>query len=296
MKLGVKVMLNNTFETPRPTKGTVTFVTKLRDSEFIRKVAVFELHELKRVTKFAGNVELPSIDDMERYLKTALYLRVEYVTKGKLNEYAAVQRTIRIPERWYTILVNVGEAKNQQLNFKFVPEFSFDNFEPMSVPEIKEISELFDLYLQDGYGTLPGLPKSKDGSLHFMAKTIIGDTVRGIDVDSPVYAFLASVVNSEIINDTYKDLDLLFRVNYSDVETYELNFNDYFRQVMKETGVEPSTGVATQQDNNRPLQQNHTTGVPNDGIGPSQPQPGTPPPNLGHNEQGAFNDNGNLKD
>ena len=32
-----------------------------------------------------------------------------------------------------------------------------------------------------------------------------------------------------------------------------------------------------------------------DGVGPAQPAAGSPPPNLGHNGNGARNSNGNIK-
>lgn len=48
--------------------------------------------------------------------------------------------------------------------------------------------------------------------------------------------------------------------------------------------------MQTEQRNQQP------TNNQNDGIGPAQPAAGSPPPNLGHNGNGARNSNGNLKE
>lgn len=216
------------YETPRPAKGIIEFTTKFKETELVTRVANFELMEMKRSTKFSNNVELPSVEEIRDYLTTLLQLRVEYTTEQGLKEYSRFVRTVRIPARWYTIISNVGIAKNSALGFHFVPESTFTK---LPLEEMKRISDLMELILEDGYSTIGGMPKSTEGSLYFMAKTIIDNTVRSMEIDSPVYGFLASIVSSEIINDTYQDLDLLFRVRYSDTDTYALNFNDFFRNL-----------------------------------------------------------------
>lgn len=49
-----------------------------------------------------------------------------------------------------------------------------------------------------------------------------------------------------------------------------------------------------QQSNQVQPQPNQQAGM-SDRIGPAQPKPGSPPPNLGHNGNGTTNSNGNIR-
>lgn len=242
------------FETPRMSSNRIQFVTRFRDTSMITRVAEFEVRELRRVTKFATNVEIPSVEEMTEYLKTLLDLRVRTVTKGDLKEMKVVAKGVRVPERWYTLLANVGFASHKILKVEFTPEIAFKDFEPMSENEIKRISSLLLDYLEDGYGTIKGIPRDTHGSVQFMAKAVISEEVRGIDIESPAYGFLASLVNSEIMCETYADLSILFRVTYSSIDTYEFAFSDYFKAI--ETGgnivVDAVEGIAQAQANAKP--------------------------------------------
>lgn len=286
------------FETPRRYQRKEEFKTKFSDSEMVTEVARFEVQEMKRILRHASNVTIPDVDTMERYLKTILWMRIEMSNDVKIGPYHEVSRRVRIPARWYVLMVNVGQAHDAERNFKFTPVYDMtpkphtfkqstkaddmltDGDKLLTPNELKDWSEIFESYLQDGYSTVAGIPRDFEGSIHLMAKTTIQEIVRGTDITNPVYAFLASILGAEVVSDTYQDLALMFRIQYSSTDVYETQFSEYFRSVSQDIGTSDSGNYSS---------------ATRDGKGPAQPRPGSPAPNLGHNGNGAVNDNGNLK-
>lgn len=232
--------MNNSeiFEPVRKHTIKEVFKTRFNDENLVEEVARFEITELNRVLRCASNVTIPNVDEMERYLLTLLELRCKAANEERLGDYVNIVKRVRVPARWYTILLNVGQALDRTRNFQFVPEFKIE-YKMMTVQELKDMSELLEEYYPDGYTTVPGLPRAIDGSLHFMAKTMINDVVMGADVENPVYAFLSAVLRAEVISDTYEDLSLMFRVKYSSFETYTDSFREYFR-IVQETNEQKS--------------------------------------------------------
>lgn len=228
------------FEPARKINEKVVFETCFRNENMVKDVARFEVAELKRILRNASNVIIPEVEEMERYLVTLLKLRVNTANDIGPKEYSSIVKRVNIPARWYTILCNVGQAFDHTRNFKFMPKFDINNVVQMTAQEMTEMSELLDEYYADGYTTVAGVPNTVEGEIHFMAKTAIDDIVIGTDVTNPVYAFLSAVLQAEVISDTYEDLSLMFRVQYSDIDTYKTSFRDYFRQAT-ECSVQKST-------------------------------------------------------
>jgi hypothetical protein len=217
------------FETPRVVGELVTMVTTFKVGDYVSKVARFELDELKRITRFAGNIELPSVQMIERYLVTLLSLRVSVVDNKVPAIYRPTLKSARIPARWFVLLSQIGYAKDFNRKFEFVPVLQLeDGFVLLTPKEMEDISWLMESLLQEGYTTVPGIPRTTDGSLQFMAKTKIGEYMRGMDKDNPAFAFLASLLEAEVASESYDNLDLVFRIQYSTLDTYNQAFQSYF--------------------------------------------------------------------
>lgn len=234
------------FETPRTVGDLVEFKTNFKVGDFVTKIARFESDELKRITRFAQNAEIPTLEEIKSYLITLLKLRVDLVTGGNISDYRKILRTARVPARWFILLSQIGEAKDYERKFKFTPALSLDkDFVPFTAAQIEDISWKLENLLQEGYSTVPGIPTLPDGSLPFMAKTTIGDYIRGIDKDNPAYAFLAAVLEAEVAAESYDNLDLVFRMQYSTLDTYSAAFQSYFVQSAETLGGNTANGETT---------------------------------------------------
>lgn len=290
------------FETPRKARDKVELVTTFKWSPTLKRVAKFEINELKRATRFHSNVSIPTDIDMERYLVTVLWARIQWVNDELMktsygSSISSVFSRVRIPFRWSTILVNIGQVTDHNKNFKFIPDFDFNGTvsqfpnitgkssldQLMTKDELIEMTDIFEYLYREGYGTNVGIPRDKQGSLELMAKTKISETIRGMDETNPVYGFLAFLLDVDVASYSYDNVDLIFRTEYSSYDTYDTGFSDYF-DTFKGINMNSNSGKF------------ETTVDQNDGKGPNQPAAGKAPPNLGHNGNGAINSNGNLKD
>lgn len=279
------------FEVPRAQRKKQEFDVVINYTDSISKIAKFEVQELERITRYADNVEIPLVSEFERYLLTLLYIRIkdtrnemgmDTVNNNKVvvpavadeRSFRTVKKALRVPARWYTLLVNIGEAHDFNRNFKFLPLLGFDVDTLMTKQELLEFSELLDVRVLDGYSAIKGLPKDPEGSLELMAMTLIQDAMHSMDTVSPVYGFLAYLVEMENTRIDMANRAFVFPKEYSSKDTYEANFRDYFGQVSQSNSA-PKTRVS--QDDEVVER------------GPSQPAPGNPPPNLGHNGNGFGN-------
>lgn len=218
------------FETPRVVGEKVVLTTTLSVGDFVDKIARFEVNEMQRITRFAGNIKLPTIDEMRHYLVTLLQVRVQHVN-GQRQNFNRLIRTVRVPSRWFILLAQIGIAKDHSRKFEFVPNLELpEKFEGMDIEQVEEISWLMESLLQEGYMTSPGVPLAIDGSLEFMAKTKIGNIIKGMDTDNAVYGFLAAILENDVASDSYDNLDLIFRIQYSTMDTYSAAFQSYFVQ------------------------------------------------------------------
>lgn len=276
--------MNTQFESPRAVRTQIKFEVKINNSDMMGRVADWEVREMERVTNYASNIELPTVEDVLKYLKMLTYLRVQKVNGERIEpDFKHIFKDLYVPARWYTLLDNIGEAHDWSTNIKFVPAYEIDAAAVMSFDELVRMSDQLQALKPDGYACEKGIPTHTDGSVEMMAKVALAEgkaleTIRGMDIHNPVFAFFASLFQMEVVGLTYADLDRMYRIEYSAPSKYKASFRDYWKSV-------DSFGQDSSSDGNS-----------SDGKGPKQPKPGTPPPNLGHEGQGAVNSNGNLKD
>ena len=221
------------FERPRMAPTRQVFTTNIKGGSLLESFAKFEVKELQRITRYAQNVELPSKKDMKQYLGTLLYWRVQSVNGEKVDKKYHL-KAARVPARFATVLLNIGIAVDKTRNFKFVPATSIKKAEIMTAEKFTEMSEMLSEFYEEGYSTVRGLPKSEFGSIYLMAKTYMSDVMMSMDAHHPVYGFLAAIVEAEVTHDTYGDLSMLFRVQYSHKDTYEDESFLYFKNIVAE--------------------------------------------------------------
>lgn len=240
------------FETPRLAQNVIEFTTKLKVGAYVDQVARFEVGELQRVTRFHANAQLPDAQKMVQYLVSLLELRVRIANRQPLLDHGKFARQYRVPARWFVLLAQVGEAFDATRRFKFCPTLELNTkgpkskaivcappLEPVTLMTAEEMvcfSDELSYFLEEGYTTIAGIPRDPEGSLAFMAKTTIGDVIRGMDKDNPAYAFLAFILENEVAAESYDNLDLVFRINYSSYDTYSAAFKSYFVQTTNDLG------------------------------------------------------------
>ena len=248
------------FETPRISQDVVQFTTTLKVGSYVKKVASFEFNEMRRITRFQNNVEIPSADEICDYLIALLDARVRITRRESVGEKGKFLNQMRVPSRWYVLLAQVGEVLDASRRFKFTPQLDLSQMEEdfsvpaqvvtkgkgvsvdavvkevISLQEMLDISEKMEFLLEEGYTTVPGVPRDIEGSLAFMSKTTISNVIRGMDKDNPAYAFLAFILENEVAAESYDNLDLVFRINYSSYDTYSAAFKSYFVQSTDNVG------------------------------------------------------------
>lgn len=238
------------FETPRISNEVVDFITTLKVGDYVTKVALFEHQELRRITRFQQNVPIPTQDQIEAYLVTLLDIRVKIARRENLGDIGRYLNQLRVPARWYVLLAQVGEAMDASRRFKFYPELDLTirkdldvtaavkakgavelpKYQLLNKDDMLEISQQLEFFYEEGYASVPGVPRDPEGSLQFMSKTTAGNIIRGMDKDNPAYAFLAFILENEVAAESYDNLDLVFRINYSSYDTYSAAFKSYFVQ------------------------------------------------------------------
>lgn len=216
------------FDRPRAASRE-QFTTTFKDGELLESFAKFEVKELARILRYADNVEVPTKKQMYQYLRTLLYLRVKSANGNPDKRYKT--KYCRVPVRFATLLLNIGKATDKMRNFVFVPATTITADSILSVQDFENISDMLLEYYEDGYATVKGLPKSEFGSIYLMAKTYISDVMMAMDPHHPVYSFLAAICEAEVTHDTYGDLNMLFRVKYSDKDKYEGESFLYFKNI-----------------------------------------------------------------
>lgn len=251
------------FDTMRPAEKKEVFEVKFQNRFQIEAMVRHDIEEIERVTRNQSNVKIPSVGWLMAYWNYLLKLRIKQVNDKLTHEEKTLINLLRVPVRLEVLLAQVGRVSDPTNNFHFVPVYKDPEVEErdeygrlipleensegekvygfvdleIDLETVKRISDALRGYLVDGYMTVQGLPKSKNGSLAMMTKACMQDQVFGMigrQNDHPVYAFFAFLLNAEITSDAYDNLDLLFRVRYSSFDTYELSLKSAFADVMNQ--------------------------------------------------------------
>lgn len=217
---------------PEPhVESMVKQTVKLEPSDLISDMARLENMEMQRVMRFTTNNVVLSTEEIEKYFKTIIYLRVLQVTGGKkFSTYANfAMKTMNIPVRLYQIILSLGEAIDRDYGIKFVPSMELDAEMLLGLTELQELSDKISVLIPEGYLVVEtGLPTTTNGELGFMACLLVNDEkVYSYRKDHPVYGFIASFFKSELIS---KAFSIDYRMYYGSVEDYKAMLGRIYRK------------------------------------------------------------------
>jgi len=205
-------------------------IIKLEPSELIHDMAELEHKEMERVMRFTVNKIVLSVEEIEKYFKTLLYLRVIQVTDYKnLKDYRFTLKSLNIPVRIYQIILSLGEAIDRDYGIRFLPAMEIEAESLLGANELREYSDRLSVLIPEGYLVVEtGLPSAINGELGFMACLLISDEkVFSYRKDHPVYGFIASFFKSELIN---KAFDMDYRIYYGSKEDYKIMLSRIYRK------------------------------------------------------------------
>lgn len=236
------------FEEARPVSGVILHKVNVGLGELLDQMARFEVQEMKRVTRYQQNVDIPSQDTLARYIRTLIWVRVTQCNDPRgLKDYKTLTYSVRVPARLSLMLDNLGEAFDYDSNIRFVPVCEIESSDLMSVDECIDISHLIESFLVEGYHSVGGIKKDKYGSVELMSKLVLSDPeamdkVLSYRKDNPVYAFFAAVFKLQVLSMTYQEAVIINRVQYSNTEMYRHKYPEYYRDLAKETDRAESDG------------------------------------------------------
>lgn len=218
---------------PEPhAESIIKHVVKLEAGELFESMAKFEHNEMNRVMRFTDNKIVLESEEIVKYIHTVLWLRTLQVTNqltGKYRDYRFASKVLNIPVRLYQIVLSLGEAVDRDYGLRFVPEMEIASDKLLTATELREISDRISVLIPEGYLVVEtGLPNEITGELGFMACLVTADEkVYSYRKDHPVYGFIASFFNSELLN---KAFVTDYKILYGTRSDYEAMLTRIYRK------------------------------------------------------------------
>lgn len=181
---------------------TINVQVKIDASDMLTITAEKLLAEFKRMAPYTSYDPVSELTskDIEKYLKTLLWLRVCTVSDNadrSFNAYRTISKFLAIPVLIYQLLICIGKAYDRDYNLEFIPVYSITEDNILGVTEMESLSSLFRSFEQSGMKVVYGLPRDTTGELDFMAMSHVEDAVVSYKRSHPCYAFLASFVKQQ---------------------------------------------------------------------------------------------------
>lgn len=197
-------------------KPAITIHVEVSSTDMIDLMAKKLMAEFQRMAPYAGYTPVSDLtsEDIARYLKTLLWLRVCTVldTADKSSRcYHPLKKSLAIPVLMYQLLICIGRAYDSEFNLEFMPAYSITEEDLLSPDEMAGLSSLFRSFENSGMKVVYGVPCDREGELDFMAMSHVDDVVVSYKRSHPSYAFLASFVRQQKLNEV---TGLMSRVIY----------------------------------------------------------------------------------
>lgn len=197
-------------------KPAITIHVEVSSTDMIDLMAKKLMAEFERMAPYAGYTPVSDLtsEDIARYLKTLLWLRVCTVldTADKSSRcYQPLKKSLAIPVLMYQLLICIGRAYDSEFNLEFMPAYSITEEDLLSPDEMAGLSSLFRSFENSGMKVVYGVPFDREGELDFMAMSHVDDVVVSYKRSHPSYAFLASFVRQQKLNEV---TGLMSRVIY----------------------------------------------------------------------------------
>lgn len=192
---------------------------KLEPNQMFEDIASAYANEIVRITRFENKENILDEDMIRKYFNTVLWLHVSNVTNSMNREYSRFRRNLVLPTVLVSVLLQIGEAVDQDFGLKFVPSYEIDSKDVLSVSELEEVS--YELLRLERLGlklTTTGLPQPKDcGTLGFMGCQLIeNEEIRSYRHDHPVFGFFRSMFRSNSLTEIMGIESLRVRYGYYD--------------------------------------------------------------------------------
>lgn len=189
-------------------------ITVVIDGGGLSLVAEAYLTNVEKVYRGTNMVGELNAEDLHRYFKTLVWLRVQQVTTNRLEGHDV--RAYAIPAFVGLLLHNIGTVHDDDYGFTLVPSMEKPE-DALDVKEMLRISKAIRS-LRDAFQPVDFPLRSMRGSVEFMSKAVIGNVVMSYRAhDAQVYAYLAALVNQLILEEASKPF---YYVTYGDLNYY----------------------------------------------------------------------------
>lgn len=221
-------------------EASITTKVEVTPTRLMSSLAEGIYAEILRLVPYSGYTPVEDLEsgDILKYLKTLVWLRVQYVnhaTSKALMEYKPLHRSLEVPVLAYQLLIAIGEAYDADYSIRFVPEYSAEGTELLSPKEMVAISNLFLSLRMNGFASVTGMPRETEGELAFMALSHVEDVVCGYRNDHPVYGFLAAFFCQQELNQV---TGTMCRIIYG----YDTDYELMIRGIMAKMSANPVEG------------------------------------------------------
>lgn len=188
------------------TLSLVTVKVDLYPSRVMDALADALLAEVQRLAPSRGMKEIDELeaDDILKYLKTLLYIRVNYVNNVKFKgyeDYANLSYELAVPALMSQILTSIGKVRDEEYNLEFIPTTTLSASDILAASEMRAISDILTRLHRNGLKVVFGIPRDRQGELGFMAMQHVEGQVLSYRKDHPVYGFLASFFAQQQLNE-----------------------------------------------------------------------------------------------
>jgi len=208
----------------------VTTTVDMTPSKLLDEVAKGIKTECDRLAPYAEYkpVSCLEVEDIHKYLSTLIWMRCQKVS-SEFNKsflpYKRLYNNVVVPTFVYQLAISIGEATDSDYAIRFVPAYSIDSKELLSVDQMSEISDVFLSLAPVGFSHVIGMPKETSGELDFMACCHVDEVVRSYKDSHPVYGFMAAFFAQKELNEI---TGLMCRVIYG----YDSDYKITIRRIM----------------------------------------------------------------
>lgn len=229
--MAISTKLQEMFNGPLIPVTTIRAEVDLTPGELIRDMALQVKLELERIVPYAGYADVAdlSVDDIHKYLKTLLWIRVCSVTQSDASSFKPYKRVrpyVAVPVLMYQLLICVGNAYDNDYAIQFYPAYSPEESDLLGVTELLAVSDILSRFESNGMKIVTGTPKDTNGELAFMALSHVEDVVTGYRKDAPVYGFFMSFFKQSQLSMLTGGLS---RIVYGYESDYRVQLGNVFR-------------------------------------------------------------------
>lgn len=172
-------------------------------------------------------------EEIVKYLKTLVYLRVDIAngsSSKNLTSYKTLRKHVSIPVLVYQLLVQIGPAVDRDYMIRFIPSYSIDGKDLLSLEDLQRVSDEMMGLENHGLKLVFGIPKEEEGDLDFMAMSHVEDVVKSYKKSHPVVGFYASFFAQQELSQL---TGAFCRIHYGYESDYEVYLRAFYRAALK---------------------------------------------------------------